>query len=151
MICLLKKGIALSLQLTYGLKRKIIFSLIFIIYINCPCLFGWIFLNAYMLYVFCTKWWYFFYFTAQTCRSKCNVYIDNLDDENKYMFRLRRVCVTIGTEHEFTKSSCQSSHKKPVSMHIECSSWNQSNIHGIFIQWFVTVWTSILNFERIGV
>lgn len=129
MICLRKKRIALSQQITYGLfKRKIVFSLIFTIYFNCPFLIVITFLNIY--YVFCIiKLLYFFCFTEHLYCSKCNVYVDNLDADNTYMHRLYRVCVTIGTGQKFTKSRCQSSDKKPVSMHIECSSWNKSNLY----------------------
>lgn len=65
-----------------------------------------------------------FCFLAGACFDKCNVYIPDLDYQNAYS--VRQIYVTIGTEETFKKSSCQTSHKKYVSMYIDCSWWNKS-------------------------
>lgn len=70
-----------------------------------------------------------FFSTVVACHNKCSVYIQNLEYQNTNMYSLRQVYVTIATEQTFTQSSCESSHMKSVSMHIDCSSWNKGKFH----------------------
>lgn len=72
---------------------------------------------------------YWFFFTAGTCSSKCNVQINNVEYQHTYY--LREVNITIGTQQTFSLSICKASNMVPLpmDMYIECPSWNKSKWH----------------------